>query len=42
MSQQDRNKLSRRGFVQSAALAAGLASAAPSKAEVKIGLYSIT
>ena len=42
MSQEDRSQLSRRGFVQSAALAAGLASAAPSKAEVKIGLYSIT
>ncbi len=39
------NKLSRRGFVQTAALAAGaagLASASTSTADVKIGLYSIT
>jgi sugar phosphate isomerase/epimerase len=44
----DRNQLSRRGFVQTAALAAGglgaadLTRAAVRPAEVKIGLYSIT
>lgn len=45
---EDRNSLSRRGFVQSAALAAGafgtaeLTHAAATAADVKIGLYSIT
>src|ERR1051326_2329184 len=44
----DRNPISRRGFVQSAALAASamgaadLGHAAASPADVKIGLYSIT
>src|SRR5450432_1900226 len=42
---QERNQLSRRGFVQGAALAAGAAGltrAAAPAADVKIGLYSIT
>src|SRR5258708_36308167 len=41
----DQNQLSRRGFVQTAALAAGaagLSSASTSTADVKFGLYSIT
>jgi sugar phosphate isomerase/epimerase len=48
MKKDDRNQLSRRGFVQTAALAAGglgavdLARAAATAADVKIGLYSIT
>jgi len=48
MRRDDRNLLSRRGFVQTAALAAGgmgaadLARAAARTADVKIGLYSIT
>lgn len=47
MSKDDRDQLSRRRFVQTAALAAGaggasLAAAATSPADVKIGLYSIT
>ena len=48
MKRDDRNLLSRRGFVQTAALAAGgmgaadLARAAARTADVKIGLYSIT
>ena len=48
MNKDDRNQLSRRGFVQTAALAAGglgaadLTRAAATAADVKIGLYSIT
>lgn len=48
MKRDDRNQLSRRRFVQTAALAAGsagtveLARAAAPAADVKIGLYSIT
>jgi len=48
MQRDDQNQLSRRGFVQTAALAAGglgaadLARAAATAADVKIGLYSIT
>jgi sugar phosphate isomerase/epimerase len=48
MLRDDRNQLSRRGFVQTAALAAGglgaadLTRAAARAADVKIGLYSIT
>jgi len=48
MKRDDQNQLSRRGFVQTAALAAGglgavdLARAAATAADVKIGLYSIT
>src|SRR5512141_3426093 len=42
MKDDDRSRLSRRRFVQAAALGAGGATAATRTAEVKIGLYSIT